>query len=662
MAVVSICWEDATGSWAPYAGQVTYRSETIAPGYIVNLVSAAWPFDQGVEAWRDENPKEEFKGQPTLDLFPENANLPLGEWCSLMELLAHNELVMHPMKFDCDKFNAGVRVWPGQGRDLQPSVLWDTMNVNGLIWPLEPRGLKSTHERLYGSDYGDASKQVKAYLRKAKLPSGRWDLVPWDIIGPYADMDAVMTKMIELRQRWEINCNDAASWLWDEGEFPGDKDPRDAVYAEIERRMKTSRWLYRMEQRGLPYDQQASRLAGEQALEVAQNLAKKLPFAPVEAKRFFFEPGYTSKKGVKGPGLVPYQMTEPSSKFPQGQPSMTAEVLARMVDDGVEYAEAYAVYTKIETAVSMWYFGYADKVGPDGRLRTVFRQDGTRSTRFSVERVNLQAIPQDYRMSGYSELAGIPSPRGIISATVRDHYPGWRLWELDLQQAELRVGAWMAKCYSMLEMMANGDDMHAITTQKLFKIEEDDPKWKLMRQVGKRGNFSLGFGAGGKTFKQMISKETGIMLQDHESFRIVRDWNALYPEWGRAIKITSRRVERRMRDHGHGWIQFANKNRRWFQPYEESHKAFNQRVQGSLAQFGIDWGLASEDLLMEQGLHETIDVGGAGLILPIHDSLNILVPDSEEGEVLIDEVVKIGTELWKQHFPGVPGGIDVKSW
>lgn len=652
VATASICWQDTDdGFWKPYCtpeSGLTYAVEMIRPGYYAPLVAIAWPFDQGVEPIEDETPKREFKGQGALPLYPNSTNLPSREWRALLDVLLLSELVMHPMKFDCMMTRAGVRRWPGVGADLEPRTTWDTQNVCDLLWPLEKKGLKATHDRLWpDSDYGDAAKAVRDYLRKAKLPAGRWDLVPWEVIGPYATMDARMTKKIELRQQLELQQGGGVPWM-----------DRVSAHSLVDRRMETSRVLYAMERRGLPYDEQLSRKTADQARKVADRLAKKLPFPPKDAKRFFFDKTYESPSGATGLGLVPYEMTAPSKTHPNGQPSLTAEVLGRMVEDGVPYAEDFAVFTKIETAISMWYIGYADKTAADGRLRTVFRQNGTRSSRFSVERINLQAIPHDYRMSGYSELEGVLSPRQIISRTIQEHYEGWVLWEMDLQQAELRIGADMSRCIPMLEMMENGDDLHGYTTRELFSIDESNPTWGQKRQVGKRGNFSLGFGSGARTFREMISKETGMRLEERESQRIVHDWNQLFPEWKRAIDKHSRRVDQRRRKHGAGWIQVFNGERRWFQPYEESHKAFNQRVQTSLAQYGIDWLIEAEQIIEPTGWGRQ----GAGLILPIHDSLNVLTPDNGDGQAVIESIAESGRRLWKRTFPGVTGGVDVKRW
>jgi DNA polymerase I-like protein with 3'-5' exonuclease and polymerase domains len=237
---------------------------------------------------------------------------------------------------------------------------------------------------------------------------------------------------------------------------------------------------------------------------------------------------------------------------------------------------------------------------------------------------------------------------------------GWRLFELDLAQAELRVATMIAECELMHRMIVNGEDLHTFTTRALFpQISEDDPSFKSKwRQVGKRGNFSLQFGSGGTTFRKMVSKETGIQLTDHEAERIVRDWNGLYPEFSKAIKKHMHVVEKRQQQYGHGWVAFFNQERRWFQQYEEAHKAFNQRVQGNLGQFAIDWMLLTNEYLRKQGL----DKEQAGLVLTIHDSQVLLLPDGAEGEKMAATCAQFGRDLWKEWFSGIPGDVDYHSW
>jgi hypothetical protein len=288
-----------------------------------------------------------------------------------------------------------------------------------------------------------------------------------------------------------------------------------------------------------------------------------------------------------------------------------------------------------------------------------FRVTGTVSTRFSAERVNLQATPQDYRLSEVPILDGIPTPRDLMNvATQRLEMGGvrWKQVELDLQQAELRVGAMFAHDDKMLQMIKDGTDLHTYTTLNLFPdVDPDDPLFgSKYRQVGKRGNFSLGFGSGWDTFQKMISKETGIILPEVESRRIVRVWNDLFPPWKKAIDRHSRKVAIRQARYKMGWVDLYNGERRWFHKLEETHKAFNQRVQASLAQFGMDWLYLTDTYLRGQGLDEY----NAGLVLTIHDSQKLLVPDNAEGDAMVKICADFGNQLWKDTFPDVPGGVD----
>lgn len=608
VAVVSVAWYDENDA--------------------SRIDSYAWPFDQGLVPG-----KAEYHGQDAL--WADAENLPKEEWDALMSWLQRQQIVFHNAKFDLGLIRHGTRLW--EGVDLQDQTVWDTQNVCNLIWPLHPTSLKPTAQRLWGVDQADESELVKKYLKKAKLPPGRWDLVPWDVIGPYAAKDAEMTIRLYSHQFDDINGQENAEQLFD----------------FVQRRLDTMLVLYRMEWRGVPYHEVESRLAADLCRERATEIAAELPFTPTgpRAKKFFFGDGVTDR-GVTCLNMVPYQLTD------KGEPSLTAEILERMVADGAPHARAYSEWTKVDNAASMWYEGYADKMGQDGRLRCSFRQNGTVSSRFSVERVNLQAIPQDYRLTGFDILRGIPTPRQLIAQAVA-LMDGWKLFELDLAQAELRVAAVFAKCQSMLDLIFKGDDLHAVTTRELFDMGTDHPEWGKYRQVGKRGNFSLIFGSQWLTFQKMVSKETGILLPDHEAQRIVLEWNRLYPEFSRAINIHSNKVARRQARHGSGWIDLRNGEKRWFHKYEETHKAFNQRVQPNLAQFGIDWMLQTDTFLREQGYGEW---NQAGLVLTIHDSQVLLLPDNKEGEQLAETCAGFGRSLWEKWFPEVPGEVDYHPW
>jgi hypothetical protein len=641
VSTVSVAWQtgkDRPGheifkQWAD-EGRVTLQTENIDGENWVDICSVAWPFDQGKEG------KPEDNGQ--ISLFDDEPNLDLDEWKALLDFLVlvgnGRSLGMHHAKFDVTMLNAGCRRWPGVGVDLMEYVGWDTQNVCDLLWGWEKTSLKPTCQRLFGKAWADESDKVHSYLKAAKLPPGRWDLVPWDVIGPYADTDARITLMLLLRQMAEIHLGGGGDWF----------GHQQAVHQAVDRRLTTTNVLKRMEWKGIPFDQVGAQLAGDECMVRAAKIADTLPFKPAtehRAKRYWF--GELDEGGL---GLVPYAVSEET-----GTPSIAAEVVDRMVADDVPHARTWAQFQKVSNAASMWYHGYSNRMGSDGRLRTSFRQNGARSSRFSSERINLQAIPADYKLSGYASLEGIPTPRQLIAAGVPD---GWGIWELDLAQAELRVGALYSKCGRMLDMMASGEDMHTFTTQELFQVGPGDGNFSQMRQVGKKGNFSLGFDSGPDTFMKMVAKDAGIYLTLEESSDIVRGWRSLYPEWHEAVLDHMRVVERRQRKYGKGWVECNNGERRWWQRWEDAHKAFNQRVQTSLAQFGIDWMIATDNYLSQ---FDILEANGGGLILTIHDSQVLLLP-LDGGQAMADQCAKFAGDLWKQWFPGVDGYSEAKAW
>lgn len=638
ISTASIAWQTAP-HWLGYdqfkrwgeEGRLLVDKEEWAPDQFAEIASISWPFNQGWDG------KPESGGQ--IGLWPDAENLDRSEWEALLELLQRFPLVMHNMLHDVLMFRAGVD--RGGWRscvDLSTRVAWDTMAVANLIWPTKPIGLDDIGNRLWDKRKKDPQK-LKKWLQKhkIKLKEGRYDLVPWDIMGPYAGQDARLTIMAFLRQVWEIRGQGAADWLGD----------AEGVIKAIDRRKSYVGVCIRMEQKGVPYDEVQSKIAGIECLRRAGEIAKQLPFKPptdAKAKEYWF----SDKPGCLD--LTPY-----AASAKTGAPSLTAEIVQRMVTDGVEHADTWADYNKVTNAASMWYIGYSDKTGPDGRLRTRFKPFGARSSRSSVERVNLQAIPADYRLSGYASLDGLPTPRQLIAAAVPE---GWGIWELDLAQAELRVAALYAQCERMLKMMAAGEDLHTFTTQELFGLVPGDDDFPKYRQVGKRGNFSLCFGSGWETFAGMVSKETGIRLPPREASRVVRDWNELYPEFHRAIDRHMEQVIRRQNRYGSGWVQVGNGERRWWQRGEDAHKAFNQRVQTSLAQFGIDWMLETDSYLADD---DELEEMGGGLVLTIHDSQALLLP-LDRGQEIADRCAGFATYLWKDWFPGVGGWAEAKQW
>ncbi len=573
--------------------------------------TAAWafPFDQGPGLGKDGQPVSLFS-----DLEQDEWNLDEQEWEFLLAWLKEQRLVFHNAKFDLAMMRAGTRLWPGA--ELEPAFWWCTMTAQREIDPgydLNPKGtlkLKPVATKLgLARELGDEilsedeyAKRLGVWLKRNQKAgqSKRYDLAPWDLIGPYAAQDALLTILL---YRWQLEVLDE-----------GIGNPRTVAH-----RFRVLRALYRMEKRGIGYDVAGSlEVAGQIRNEIEQR-EQELPFRNTlpAAKQFFF-----NERGV-----IPYKVTE------KGAASLDVEVLTKMVTDQVPWAQEYAALAKCDTALSMWYQGYPDKIGTDGRLRTEFQQTKVKSGRMSSTRTNLQAIPK-----GDKTIEGYPDVRQFFRAR-----EGYRLWNGDLKQAELVVASEYAGCKLMKQMLAEGADLHSITCAEVIGGNENDENWAYKRDIAKRLTFGGIFQIGARTFQATCSKY-GIFLTLEECETIVARWRGMYPEYGKAYR-RSEAIAKRL-----GYVvlmpgtEYATRS--LFGPMDYHNTAWSRRVQGSLAEFLGVWLTETEDLFAAS---EDADVRDS-LVLTVHDSLVLELPDDERGPAWTERVADLGAKRGTELF------------
>lgn len=88
---------------------------------------------------------------------------------------------------------------------------------------------------------------------------------------------------------------------------------------------------------------------------------------------------------------------------------------------------------------------------------------------------------------------------------------------------------------------------------------------------------------------------------------------------------------------------------RWFKPYEDLHKAFNQAVQGSLAQMFKVWMVS-----VDRRIPGT-------LVLVVHDSQVLEVPQTQRGLKMVEWAAQEGGRIGTEMF-GTKMSVDVKKW
>lgn len=612
------------------------------------MVSMAVPFDQGLHSPLGEKPlnaatQRRLKKWPEWALAEVAPNRPAEDYVRLLETLEPLGLIFHNAKFDLMFLEHGLR--SQLGRNLQPSLVWDTMLAQWVREPQMPKSLKPSAVRLELLDTGaeDAEAEaLKPWLgpKSGKNQDPRYDLVPWSVMEPYARVDAELTLLL-----WEYQ-NDRLDPEADEDFWGPFREEMDFVHV-----------LRNMERRGVGFDADGCRTASAVLKAEQAAAAKLLPFkgstggpTPNAARKFFFrgpdpddEPIRPGTEDFRGIAPFPDKMTAGGKTAPP-QPQVDEETITRLVARGVPWAEEYANHEGLKSAISKWYDPWPQLCGLDGRLRTSYKQGGTVSGRLAVGRVQLQAIPHDYLMPSKS----VPSVRSFFRPR-----PGYRLLEFDVSQAEIRLATAIARCWPMLEGIQRGDDSHSIACKLMFGVDESDPNWDRYRQIAKRCNLGILYGAGAKVIREQLLKFANMDVSLTEVRGWIGDWKAAFSPFTVALEKAQKQAER------WGFVRLYNGRQRWFSDYEPSHKAFNQIVQGSLAE------------IMKSVMIDVDRLWPDELLLQIHDSVLLEVP-----EELVEERSRGVCDLMKDRFERavwvpwetggepvrVPFASDVKEW
>lgn len=618
------------------------------------MIHRAIPFDQGLvnlplgPKELDERTLKRIARWPEWGRAEDALNRLIHKFMELLAQLRRHRLIFHNAKFDMQMLRAGLRGRESTtGVDFEDELAWDTMLGNRILWPSYLVGLKETAVRLsLGKLIGDESvregmedaeaEALKPWLgpKTGKNADPRFDLVPWSVMGPYAGMDAKLTLVLAELQIAEFEEQAGCQ--------------RQAMQREID----LCKVLYRMENRGIAYDFRTSKRMARRLADEQHRVAAELPFdvTPPKAKVHFFDvlghPVFSDKvtKVKRDPQLDDEVVVRLASS--RAWPARSREI-------GPVHAKLYAEHEGYKSARSKWYDAWADLVGPDGRLRTSFKQADVVSGRLAVGRAQLQAIPQPYQIPKVEwELIGV---RDLF------HEDMWcpdgcgdRLqnWEFDLSQAEIRIAAAVARCQPMLDGFARGDDSHSIACRLMFADlfaadgftgnEETHPKWDELRAVAKRCNLGILYSAGSKTIQTQIKLFTGREYPLNLVRTWIEQWNEAFPEMAAA----NRKYELQALNHGR--VQLINGRWRAFQVYEPYHKAFNQVIQGSLAETMKDAMILVENAIPD------------AMLLQIHDSLVLRLKPCRLAEQSAT-VQKILVDTFEQTFT-LPWGDKPNEW
>ena len=294
-----------------------------------------------------------------------------------------------------------------------------------------------------------------------------------------------------------------------------------------------------------------------------------------------------------------------AKKTKTGQYSTSEEVLQKLAykHEIIQHILKYRTYQKLK---STYVDALPSEIEPkDNRVHTTFSQTTAATGRLSSLNPNLQNIP-------------IRTARGqqIRGAFVAEE--GKKIISADYSQIELRLIAELSGEDNMIKAFQNGEDIHASTASKLFKIPLDQVD-KTQRSQAKTVNFGIIYGQGAFA----LAEQTG--LSRTEAKQMIDSYYENYPK----LKIfMTEQVEKARKN---GFVETILGRKRHLKDINSNNfvvrghaerNAVNAPIQGSAADI-IKVAMIDIDKALSEGSFKT------KMLLQVHDELLFEVPEEE---------------------------------
>ncbi len=267
-------------------------------------------------------------------------------------------------------------------------------------------------------------------------------------------------------------------------------------------------------------------------------------------------------------------------------------------------------YRELKKLISTYITTLPSYINPEtGKIHTTYNQTVTATGRLSSSNPNMQNLP-------------IRSERGqlIRRAVIADE--GCKILSADYSQIELRLMAHFSQDEHLLAAFRSGQDIHAATAAKIFKVPIEQVT-KDQRRKAKTANFGILYGISAFGLSQQLD------CSRTEAKQLIDDYFAAFPKIQSFIEAQKSYA----REHLYVETLFGRKR---YLPDIVSHnatvRAFAERnavnapVQGTAADIIKIAMVAIHRELKERNLR-------AQMIMQVHDELNFNVPVDEVEQV-----------------------------
>lgn len=510
-------------------------------------------------------------------------NLP-GSWLPRLKEVVYNHrcLVMHHAKHD-------LRAMRSLFGELYTGKFYCTMLMSHM-----------TNENIFAQSlesvslhYGGQPKAMPSVM-KSIIDGFGWNYVPVDLMRSYANNDGLITEELFYKLLPDFRAQGFDGKLWDiEQDFV--------------------RLLMDMEDYGVLIDQDYCEQELAKGLKIMDELQGILGFNPNSPKQL-------GKFLLEDLGLPPVGKKSKAGNYSFNKENMDVydELLSFTNDKRAQQVLTYRGWMK---TTSSNYKPYLELMHSDGRLRPNFKMHGTRTSRLSCEKPNLQQIPK----------ASIkPWNGGLKKAFITRR--GRTRWEIDYSQLEFRLGAAYAKERRLMDIF--NDPNRDIFTEMAAELG-------MTRDQTKTLNYTLQFNGGATRIGHVFG------LSPLAAKAVINNYFGRYPGLRRIAKYAEDKAAER------GYVNYWTGRRRHFMFSSEYNKAFNSLCQGG----GFEIVKRRMLALRREGLI----TDECQLDLQIHDAIALDIEDGKE-KIYLPEIIRVMENVEEDKDFGVKFRVEAHKW
>lgn len=361
--------------------------------------------------------------------------------------------------------------------------------------------------------------------------------------------------------------------------------------------------LKEMEQAGVRFDLDILKQAETELTQEAQALEQEI--YTLAQKEF----NINSPKQVGDVLFEDLRLDPTAKKSGKGAYSTSEEVLLGIRDKHPIVGKILD-YRELKKLVSTYITALPAYINPKtGKIHTTYNQTVTATGRLSSSNPNLQNLP-------------IRSERGqlIRKAVIPDE--GCRFMSADYSQIELRLLAHFSQDEHLLAAFREGQDIHAATAAKIFKVPIDEVT-KEQRRRAKTANFGIIYGISAFGLAQQLD------CPRKDAKQLIDDYFNAFPQ----VIAFIEKQKQFARDHGYVETLFGRK--RYLPDIHSQNSVVRSFAERNAVNAPIQ-GTAADIIKMAMiGIAKQIKNHGwkTQMIMQVHDELNFNVPIAEVDEV-----------------------------